>query len=135
MSLLSRRTVVALLVLGFGVAGVAGYLAGSRAERVVSQMAVDDAQASKTLVVIRRDIELLTEMRQKKHFDLVKDAELWTVLQLQQIDPSKFFKGSGAAYIYPQTLDMVNSYRKQFPDTTINPDKDPSIAKAFAGLR
>ncbi len=71
-------------------------------------------------------------MRQKKHLDLVKDAELWTVTQLSQIDPSKFVNGSSADYLYPQTLELVNDYRKQFPDTMINPEKEPTIAKAFA---
>jgi hypothetical protein len=116
------------------VGGVAGYLIGNRAERTDSHLSVIDAQASKTLVVIQRDIQLLTEMRQRKHLDLVKDLELWTVLQLQQIDPSKFVKGSAAEYLYPHTREMVNSYRKQFPETMINPDNDPSITKAFAGV-
>jgi ABC-type phosphate transport system substrate-binding protein len=132
---MTHRAIAVAVVLGVVAAGAAGYFLGARAERATLQSSIADAQASKTLVVIRRDIQLLTEMRQKKHLDLVKDAELWTVLQLQQIDPSKFVKGSGADYLYPQTLEMVNAYRKQFPDTIINPERDPTISKAFIRIQ
>src|SRR5690349_608406 len=108
MSLLSRSGVAPVIILGLLVGGAVGYLVGSKAERTSAQLLVNDAQASKTLVVIRRDIQLLTEMRQKKHLDLVNDAELWTVLQLQQIDPSGFVKGSVSESLYPKTLEMVN---------------------------
>lgn|SRR2546425_143801 len=128
---MKRPAILVAIVLGLILAAGGGYLAGSRAERAAMQPAVLDAQASKTLVVIRRDIQLLTEMRQKKYMDLVTDAELWTVLQLQQIDPANFVKGSVSDRLYPQTLEMIDAYRKQFPDTIIDPDKDKTIAKAF----
>ena len=122
---------ITVVALGLIAAGAGGYLLGIRTERIARQPAIDDAQTSKTLIVIRRDILLLTEMRQKKYLDLIKDNELWTLTQLQQIDPSKFVKGSVSDYLHPQTMEMVNAYRKQFPDTMLNPDKDPTIAKAF----
>jgi hypothetical protein len=132
---MTRPVIAAAVALGVVAAGAVGYLLGTRAERAILHSSIVDAQASKTLVVIRRDIQLLTEMRQKKHFDLVQDAELWTVLQLQQIDPSKYVKGSISERLYPQTLEMVNAYRKQFPDTIIDPKKDATIAKAFLQIR
>src|SRR5690348_2813554 len=129
-----KRTwnLVAAITLGLVLAGGAGYIAGSRAGMAAMQPVVLDAQTSKTLIVIRRDIQLLTEMRQKQYADLVKDAELWTVLQLQQIDAPRILEGSSSDHLYAQTLQMVNAYRKEFPDTIINPERDPSIAKAFA---
>jgi len=130
-----RSALTVALVLSLAGALALGYFVGSRTERVAWQASVADAQASKTLVVIRRDIQLLTAMREKKHPDLVKEAELWTVTQLSQIDPSKFISGSSADYLYPQTIELVNAYRKQFPDTMINPEKEPTIAKAFARVQ
>lgn len=113
------------------VAGLVGYFLGSRAERTTLQLAVADAQASKILTSIRRDMQLLTDMREKKYMDLVKDTEQWTILQLRQIEPDGFIKGSASDRLYPETLELVNAYRKRFPDTLINPEKDPSISKAF----
>jgi len=128
---MKRATVVVVTIAALAASFIGGYFVGAERERVAWQPAVADAQAQKTLVGIQRDIQLLTLVREKKAIDWVNDLEVWTVVQLQQIDPSTYVKGYGADHIYPKTMEMVNAYRKRYPDTKLNPEKDPSIAKAF----
>jgi hypothetical protein len=77
----------------------------------------------------------MTIAREKTSFDWVKELELWTVVQLQHVDPSAFVKGSSSDYLFPKTMEAVNAYRKQYPDTAINPEKEPTIAKAFTASK
>jgi len=106
----NRWKLAAAITLGLIIAGAGGYFIGVRTERTASQSAVDDALSSKTLVVIRLNVQLLTAMRQKQQLDLVNDVELWTVLQLSQIDPANYTKGSVADSLYPDTLALVKAY-------------------------
>src|SRR2546425_1196319 len=128
---MKRPAILVAIVLGLILAAGGGYLAGSRAERAAMQPAVLDAQASKTLVVIRRDIQLLTERRKRSFLALVRAGNFGIVLHPQQTAPANFSKASVPDRLYPQTLEMIDAYRKQFPDTIIDPDKDKTIAKAF----
>jgi len=131
-----KRYIIAVVApLSLALAFAGGYRVGSRSERATWQSAVADAQVSKTLVGIGRDIQLLIAAREKLPFDWVKELELWTVVQLQGVDPATFTKGSGAAYVYPKTMEAVNAYRQRYPDTAINPEKEPTIAKAFTAVK
>jgi hypothetical protein len=132
---MKRPLIIIVSVLALVAAFAGGYLFGSRSEREIWQSSVVDAQTSKTLVGIGRDIQLLTVVREKAPFDWVKELELWTVVQLQHVDPATFTKGSNADYIYPKTIEAVNAYRKRYPDTAINPEREPTIAKAFAASK
>src|SRR5262245_19589779 len=106
-----KRSAVAVgIALGLMAAAAVGYLAGSRSERASGQAAVSDATASKTLIVVRWNIGLLTEVRQKKYPDLIEGLEMWTIVNLQTIDPATFIKGSASDYLYPQTLEMMDGY-------------------------
>jgi len=132
---MNRSLITLVAAIALGAAFGAGYLLGSRNERETWHSSVVDAQTSKTLVGIQRDIKLMTIAREKTPFDWVKELELWTIVQLQHVDPSTFAKGSGSDYLYPKTMEQVNAYREQYPDTAIDPKKEPTIAKAFTPLK
>jgi len=132
---MKRHLIAFAAVLALVAAFAVGYLLGSQRERERWQSSIADAQASGTLVGILRDIKLLTIAREKTPFDWVKELELWTVVQLKQIDPTTFTKGSTADYVYPKTMEAINTYRTRYPDTAIDPEKEPTIAKAFAAAK
>jgi len=122
-------TVVSALALLAAFGG--GYIVASERAKAERQSVIADVIVSNIIVGIERDLRLLTFGREKKPFNWVKELELRTVIQLQYIDPSTYVKGSVADRVYPETMEMLNAYRQRYPDTAIDPAKDPSIAKAF----
>jgi len=128
---MKRATLTFVSALALLAAFGGGYIVGSETAKAERKRVIADVLVANVMVGVQRNLQLLTLAREKKTFNWVKELELRTVTQLQYIDPSTYVKGSAADDLYPKTMEMVNAYRQRYPDTAIDPSKDPSIANAF----
>lgn len=129
---MSRRVpigAVPLLCVAFGF--VAGYGIGKSSEEKNQQQLTQDSMTARRLVDVEKDILTLSQLRGGK--SVVPDLELWVSTQLKDVNPSEIIKGSGSDYALERIRPKVSDYVGRFPESALNPTRDPNVARVLSG--
>lgn len=113
----------ALLVAALSAAG--GYHFGF-AEAVAR---AEDVRNAMRLVEAERNLKVLTALREKKGGEWILDLEVSTIMKLSDLDPGQFAAGSASEYTFKHLAPVLTEYRKRYPETAINAQRDPKLAK------
>lgn len=77
------------------------------------------------------DIKTLAAIREGQT-DVVPELERWIVDRLIDVDLTKLPEGSVGRGVLAHTVTSINAYRARFPDTAIDPSKEPKLTAVLA---
>jgi len=129
----TRQTAVAglIAVLVFAVGFGTGRLSRN-AEVTNLKLTVRDAEAAAKTVDLQKDIVTLRQLREGKSRELIPELELWVIERLSQFEPESIAPGTVSDFVIPRAVSVVNDYRRDYPDTAVDPKSHPKIARALA---
>lgn len=126
-----RRLVLALVAVTLiGMSTAAGYRFGFKAAVARSE----DVQSASQLADAIRTLKVLTALREKKGEEWIFDLEASTSNKLGRLDPGRFREGSNTQYVFREFAPILAEYRKRFPDTNINAQQNPQLAKILNAI-
>lgn len=105
-----------------------GYLVGqSNTERRLSGAWADKENALRA-VDMHKDIYTLAQIRCTKDAKLIASAELVALTSIQKVDFSVSGDDSAAGTAVRDAANLLVSYRKLYPETSLDPSREQSVA-------
>ena len=130
---MALRTLHILTAVGLAVIVISGaYVLGKKSAVNACQEYEFQIASAKKALEWSVEVKTLSLLREGKTKEAIPELEKWIADRLADLDLAKLPDDSIGRYVLTETVGTINAYRARFPDTLIDPSKEPRLSGVLA---